>query len=104
VRQDSTVNLLLRGEAAYGARDYVQARQIFATLAQRNVPLAQFWLGRMYNRGEGVQLDRFEAYSLWRVAAQNGSTRAATALVNLSSRISANELRAAEAYHLSRRR
>jgi len=70
-------------------------------LADAGMPIAQFWMGRLYNRGEGVDLNRVEAYSLWRSAAASGSTSAATALANLASRLSPEEIAVAEQRHVS---
>lgn len=93
-----------RGEEAYAKGDFGTALELIGPLADEGMPIAQFWLGRMFNRGEGVRIDRFEAYSLWRSAAESGSGRSATALANLASRFEPQELQAAEAFHASRGR
>jgi len=77
------------------------AAQMLGPLADAGMPAAQFWMGRLYNRGEGVVLNRAEAYSLWRSAATNGNTQAATALANLATRLSPEEIAVAEQRHLS---
>ncbi len=86
-------------ETAYRRGDFRTSARLLMPLAQSGMPAAQFWLGRMFNRGEGVQLDRYEAYSLWRSAAASGSEQAATALANLSNRLGQEELNRAESYH-----
>jgi len=91
-------------EIAYRQGDFRTSARLLMPLAQDGMPVAQFWLGRMFNRGEGVKLDRYEAYSLWRSAAASGSEQAATALANLSNRLGPEEMSRAESYHQSRLR
>ncbi len=87
-------------EQAYRAGDYSSAATMLEPLSNAGMPIAQFWMGRMYNRGEGVSQNRTLAYSLWRSAASAGSQRAATALANLASRLSPEEISFAEQAHL----
>ncbi len=86
-------------EARYRRGDFRQAAQMLIPLAEQGVPSAQLLLGRMFNRGEGVALNHFRAYSLWRSAMDGGSERAATALANFSNRFAPEELARAEAFH-----
>ena len=86
-------------ERAYRAGDFAGAADMLAPLSNAGMPIAQFWMGRLYNRGEGVDLNRAEAYSLWRSAASGGSEQAATALANLASRLSPEEISVAEQRH-----
>lgn len=86
-------------EKVYRGGDFAEAADLLEPLANAGMPIAQFWMGRMYNRGEGVDLNRAEAYSLWRSAAAGGSERAATALANLTSRLSPDEIIVAEQRH-----
>ncbi len=88
-------------KTAYRSGDFGAAAQMLSPLADAGMPIAQFWMGRLYNRGEGVDLNRAEAYSLWRSAAASGSTKAATALANLASRLSPEEIAVAEQRHVS---
>jgi TPR repeat protein len=88
-------------EQAYRNGDFGSAAMMLEPLSNAGMPIAQFWMGRMHNRGEGVSQDRTLAYSLWRSAASAGSNRAATALANLASRLSAEEISVAEQAHLS---
>jgi len=88
-------------ERAYRDGDFGSAAMMLEPLSNAGMPIAQFWMGRMYNRGEGVSRDRTMAYSLWRSAAAAGSGRAATALANLASRLSPEEISVAEQAHLS---
>ena len=100
--QTARIRQVKDAETAYKRGDFRTSARLLAPLAQEGMPLAQFWLGRMFNRGEGVKLDRYEAYSLWRSAAASGSEQAATALANLSNRLGPEELSRAESYHQSR--
>jgi len=86
-------------EAAYRNGSFDEASALLLPLSNAGMPIAQFWMGRLYNRGEGVDLNRSEAYSLWRSAAAGGSERAATALANLASRLSPEEINLAEQRH-----
>lgn len=86
-------------EEAYRSGDFKSAATMLDPLANAGMPIAQFWMGRMYNRGEGVARDRTMAYSLWRSAASAGSQQAATALANLASRLSPEEISFAEQAH-----
>lgn len=86
-------------ESAYRNGDFAMAVRVLAPLSDAGMPVAQFWMGRLYNRGEGVDLNRAEAYSLWRSASAGGSARAATALANLASRLSPEEISYAEQMH-----
>lgn len=100
VPSDPTARVKL-AEKAYRGGDFAVTAQILRPLADAGMPIAQFWMGRLYNRGEGVDLNRAEAYSLWRSAAASGSTKAATALANLASRLSPEEIAVAEQRHVS---
>lgn len=92
------------GEAAYARGDFQGALRALVPLARAGDPDAQFLLGRMFNRGEGVQLDHFRAYSFWRSAAAGGNVRAATALANFSGRYAPEDLARAEAFYQEQRR
>ena len=86
-------------EIAYRNGSFDEATALLMPLSNAGMPVAQFWMGRLYNRGEGVVLNWSEAYSLWRSAAAAGSERAATALANLAARLSPEEIRIAEQRH-----
>lgn len=86
-------------EAAYGRGDFTAAARLLMPLAQQGDAGAQFMLGRMFNRGEGVAVDHFRAYSLWRSASDQGDARAATALANFSARYRPSDLARAEEYY-----
>ena len=86
-----TDTALAKAEKSYRAGNYSEARNIWIGLAEKDVAQAQFWLGRLYNRGEGVALDRQKAYTLWKKASESGYAPATTALVNLVSRFGQNQ-------------
>ena len=48
------------------------AAKLFARLARLGHPWAQFSLAAMFKDGEGVEVDTEEAFTLFRLAAQNG--------------------------------
>ena len=62
------------GVDAYERGDYETALQEFQPLAEGGDPKAQFYLGRMYARGNGVPQDDEEAAKLYREAAEGGDT------------------------------
>ncbi|MCP1337460.1 hypothetical protein [Futiania mangrovi] len=81
---------------AYRGGDIGRAAELWARMARAGDAESQFWLGRLYNRGEGVPQDRGFAYALWMEAAGQGYSRAVTALANLRALMSDAEIRAAE--------
>ena len=60
------------GMAAYEQGDYETALKEFRPLAEQGDADAQFKLGTMYNRGEGVPQDHAEALKWYRRAADQG--------------------------------
>ena len=62
------------GVDAYERCDYETALQEFQPLAEGENSKAQFYLGRMYARGNGVHQDDKKAAELYRKAAEGGET------------------------------
>jgi TPR repeat protein len=62
------------GLRAYSQRNFAAAWRAWTPLAQRGDPTAQYNLGRLYARGEGVSRDLPEAYK-WFTLAANGGRR-----------------------------
>ena len=91
------VKKLFQARKAYRDGEYRRAATLWQELANQNNADAQFWLGRLYNRGEGLTLDRGKAYQMWRRASSKGHSSASTALVNLISRMSPEQIQQAEA-------
>jgi TPR repeat protein len=60
------------GMRAYGRREYQDALRIWTPLAHRGDGAAQYNIGRMYARGEGVRRDLTEAYMWFTVAGRSG--------------------------------
>jgi TPR repeat protein len=60
------------GDAAYVRRDYPTALQIFRALTEENDPRAEFNLGVMYEKGQGLLQDFEQAASWYRKAADRG--------------------------------
>ena len=62
--------------AAYDRGNYAQALDLFRVLAVKEVSFAralgQYFIGRMYNNGEGVAQDYKEAEKWYRAAAKQG--------------------------------
>jgi TPR repeat protein len=58
--------------AAYKTGDFKAAMQIYRTLADEGDAFAQFSMGYMYRRGEGVTRDDAEALKWYRKAAEKG--------------------------------
>ncbi len=63
-------------DAAYGRGDYATALRIRRTLAYQGDPVAQNYLGIMYERGHGVPQDYAEALNWYRKAADQGNAAA----------------------------
>lgn len=66
--------------ATYEKGDFVTAQREFATLAQLGHPGAQFNLGVMYMKGEGLPVDAKQAYSWFSLANANGFPNADKAM------------------------
>ncbi len=65
-------NPFQEGLRAYSRRDYQGALRIWAPLARRGDSAAQYNIGRMYARGEGVRRDLSEAYMWFTIATGSG--------------------------------
>ena len=68
------------GVAAYKRGDYATALREFRPLAEQGDAGAQFDLGRMYDKGQGVPQDYAEAVKWYRKAAEQGHAKAQTGL------------------------
>jgi len=67
---------LSAGVRAYARRDYVRAAPLLLVEAERGVPIAQTYLGYMYQNGLGVPRDYVVAASWLNQAAQQGAPTA----------------------------
>jgi TPR repeat protein len=66
----------LEALTAYQSGDYERAMKLFRPLAEQGDPQAQYYVGRMYEKGQGVAKDT-EKLALWyRRSAENGYARA----------------------------
>jgi TPR repeat protein len=71
-RRDPVVDQLFAGIDAFHRRDYVAAMRIFRPLAEQGVPMAQFYLGYMYDEGWGVRRSAAQSAIWFRKAAEQG--------------------------------
>ena len=69
-----------RGVSAHVAGDFAVALRAFRAGARRGYAPAQFVLGSMYHKGQGVVADRGEAFFWYLAAADKGEPRAAYVL------------------------
>ena len=60
------------GAAAYDAGDYAKARSIWQPLAEKGDAQAQRGMGKLYEKGRGVERDFAEAIKWYRPAAEKG--------------------------------
>jgi len=67
---------LQAGVDAYNRGDYETALKKFLPLAEQGDAAAQFNLGKMYRKGQGVSLDYAEAMKWYRLAADQGRAAA----------------------------
>jgi len=67
---------LQEAEFAYDRGDYTQAARLFRPLAEQGIASAQFNLGMMYARGQGVPQDYLAALKSYRRAAEQGNASA----------------------------
>jgi len=70
--------------AAYRRADYAKAFQVYHSLADQGLAVAQFNLGLMYANGQGVAKDETEAMKWYRLAADQGRSDAQYQLGHLS--------------------
>ncbi len=77
------VGPLEEGNAAYVRGDFATAERLLRPLAEQGNATAQFDLGGMYNRGQGVPQDDAEALAWYRKAADQGDARAQNGLGDL---------------------
>ena len=63
-------------EFVYDRGDYTQAARLFRPLAEQGIASAQFNLGVMYARGQGVPQDYQTALKWYRMAAEQGDASA----------------------------
>lgn len=68
------------GSAALSKGDYVTAARLWRSAAERGDPSAQYSLGVMYDKGQGVPQDRNEALIWYRKSAAQGHQAAQHAL------------------------
>ena len=69
-------NPLEEGLTAYEAQDYKSAVSLWTPLAEEGDSEAQFNMGVMYDRGQGVEADPVTALKWYRLAADQGHCRA----------------------------
>lgn len=72
----SAADKFKEGVTAYNLTDYATALSIFGKLASDGYSTAQFNLGVMNNKGQGVPQDYAEAIKWWRLAAAQGDADA----------------------------
>ena len=70
--QIATLKNVFVGLEHYSSKDYVQAIKPFRLAAEQGDATAQFYLGVMYDNGEGVPQDYAEAVKWYRLAAEQG--------------------------------
>src|ERR1044071_5812917 len=61
------------GQAAYEREDYPAALRIFRDLAAKGDPLAEAWMGHLYENGRGLPRSAEQAADWYRKAAQKGN-------------------------------
>src|SRR6476661_3044249 len=69
--------------AAYQRGDYATAIELFRSLAEQGDTAAQYAIGNMYDKGEGVLRDKNEANKWWYRAALHGSADALRKFENI---------------------
>ena len=66
----------VKGQAAYERGDYTQAFEEFRSLAERGLANAQYNLGLMYKKGQGVARNYAKAVEWYAKAAEQGDAEA----------------------------
>ena len=80
------------GMMAYQTGDFATARTQFETLANHGDKDAQFILGDMYAKGQGVPRDKVEAWKWYQLAAAGGAPDAAQAAAALGRQMTQPQL------------
>ena len=83
-------------EALYQKGEYAEMLTAFEPLAQQGDAEAQFWLGRMYAKGQGVERDAAQAMTWYRRAAEQGHTSAQFDLALQYMKVAGREKRKSE--------
>jgi TPR repeat protein len=94
-------------KAAHGRSDYATALRLWRPLADQGNAEAQYALGFMYDRGQGVPQNNAEAAKWWRLAADQGNTFAQYNLGTLYENgkgVPQNKAEALKWYHLAAER
>ena len=73
-------NVYEKGQNAYNSGDFATALKEFRPLAEQGDALAQYQLGLMYEKGEGVPQNDKTAVKWYRLAAEQGHSSAQTNL------------------------
>ena len=73
---DTTEQQFQQGFEATERGDYQTAFKLWLPLAEQGNASAQFNLGNMYRKGQGVKQDNFEAVKWYRKAAEQGDGKA----------------------------
>jgi TPR repeat protein len=73
---DEATDLTFKGYAAYNKQDYKQAAHWFTKAAEQGHAKAQYNLGSMYAKGEGVPQSYQQAVHWYGKAAEQGNTNA----------------------------
>ncbi|PCJ58091.1 MAG: hypothetical protein COA65_08570 [Rhodospirillaceae bacterium] len=83
------------GIYAYQQKDYVTAYRLFEPLAKQGHSAAQYNLGRMYARGEGIPQNYIEAYKWFFLANKNGRKEGAQAMRALAKKLTDLQMKTA---------
>ena len=83
---------------AYDQGDYAMTFAVTQPLAEAGDRDAQYMLGFLYERGEGVARDLTRAYAWYILAARQGDAFAAQALATLAPRMSDADIADAETF------
>lgn len=83
------------GVYAYQQKDYLKAYQLLEPLAKRAHGAAQYNLGRMYARGEGVPQNYTEAYKWFFLAGKNGRKEGEQAMRTIAKRLTGKQIETA---------
>lgn len=59
-------------QAAYQTKNYREAMRLYRPLAEQGNPEAQYFVGRMYEKGQGVRKDQNEVVKWYRKSAEGG--------------------------------
>lgn len=69
---DADADVIAKALAAYEAKNYRESMRLFLPLAEKGSAQAQYYVGRMYEKGQGVSKDEVQMKQWYQRSAESG--------------------------------